>query len=480
MSPIDLIVGLAVVGFGLGPLLFGNLIRSRMAHARMERWREAARDAGLSRLEPAGGSLIASWGSTMVRISAYQETDTERTQIELWGERLAPGLSLGPEPRGSLLGSRHPKEIEVGHEDFDRQVSVQGAPALALALLDADMRRTVSAMLRGRLQVRGHRPLWASGRVRDAVLRIELPERSRVARGTRREHDKEPFPAGDAYLDGEYNLSAVLRAALDLAARLVAPADLARRLASNLALEPEAGVRLNTLLTLLREFPEHEATREAVRAARDDPDAELRVRAGIALGADGRDTLLGVAGGEGAEDATSARAVAALFRSLTLAEAAGLLKTALRTRRLATAKECLTVLGRRGRDAIPSLAKVLLVEKGELGEAAAEALGATGDASAEAPLLRALAEGPLGIRHAVAWALGQVGTRDAVAPLREAETADASLRGAARQAIAQIHARLAGAERGQLSLAGGEAGRLSIAEDESGRLSLSEPHQFKT
>ena len=107
----------------------------------------------------------------------------------------------------------------------------------------------------------------------------------------------------------------------------------------------------------------------------------------------------------------------------------------------------------------------------------AEALGATGDASAEPPLLHALAEGPPTLRRASIWALGQVGTRDAVAPLREVEAADASLRGDARQAVAQIHARLAGAAPGQLSLAGGEAGQLSIAEDEVGHLSLSEAQQ---
>jgi hypothetical protein len=96
----------------------------------------------------------------------------------------------------------------------------------------------------------------------------------------------------------------------------------------------------------------------------------------------------------------------------------------------------------------------------------------TGDARAEAPLLRALLEGPIERGRAAAAALGRVGTRDAVVPLRAAER-DGALRSTARQAIAEIHARLAGAEQGQLSLAEGEAGRLSMVEGESGRLSLS-------
>jgi len=48
------------------------------------------------------------------------------------------------------------------------------------------------------------------------------------------------------------------------------------------------------------------------------------------------------------------------------------------------------------------------------------------------------------------------------------------LQRAGRQAIAEIQARLAGAEPGQLSLAGGEAGALSLADGEPGRLTLTD------
>lgn len=52
---------------------------------------------------------------------------------------------------------------------------------------------------------------------------------------------------------------------------------------------------------------------------------------------------------------------------------------------------------------------------------------------------------------------------------------------AARQAIAEIQARLTSAERGQLSLAGGEAGALSlVTAAEPGRLSLTEAPAAKT
>jgi len=129
------------------------------------------------------------------------------------------------------------------------------------------------------------------------------------------------------------------------------------------------------------------------------------------------------------------------------------------------------VLGTHGADATPLLGRVL--RSGVFGEAAVRALGATGDPSAEPPLLRALADGPASVRRAAAKALGRVGTRNAVAGLREAE-ADKELRSAARQAIAQIRSRLTGAGQGQLSLAEDRTGRLTIAEDESGQLSLAD------
>jgi len=64
----------------------------------------------------------------------------------------------------------------------------------------------------------------------------------------------------------------------------VVPKDLAPRLASNLRSERDSGARRRMFVALLREFKEHAATREALLAARDDADEELRLRAGIARG----------------------------------------------------------------------------------------------------------------------------------------------------------------------------------------------------
>jgi HEAT repeat protein len=453
--------------------LAGAALRAANSRARMAQWRSAAQEAGLADVVGWGdGVLTGASGPLRVRISRYEEDKASGTRVEITAPRLPPNLTLRPEGLRTYLGFRDRKEIEVGDAVFDDHVSVQGPPAVALALLDPDLRRTVDGMVSGRLEVRGHKPLWATGRLVGGVLCTE--ERSPAARVNVMREGEEPAPAGLYYLEGVYKLPELLRASVALATRLLVPEDLAQRIASNLAAEPEAGVRRKALLTLLQEFPEHAATREALVAALSDPDAELRVRAGTALSAEGREVLLGVAGGEGADDQTSARAVAALGDSLTLAQTADLLKSALRTRRVETAKRCLRVLGTHGPEATRVLAQVLLVETGELGVAAAQALAATGDAAAEAPLVRALAKGMPWLRRAAAAALGRVGTREAVAPLRDLEARDTAARGSARQAIAEIHSRLAGAAQGQLSLAEGEAGRLSLAEGEAGRLSLSD------
>lgn len=470
MSQLELIVLVAFALYGLGAEVAERL-RLRGIRGRAARRREAVREAGLELVEELDLDTVAAKAGTLrVRLGDIPIPATRGTRLQIDGPRLAPGLTLRREPLSLPPADQRPREVELGDEEFDREVSVQGFTTLALAVLDAPTRHAVRTLLRGPFQPRGWRPLWVTGQLEDGRLVVDVPPRvPRLRRGSSRD---EPEQAGSVHLDGEYRLPEVLRAALDLAGRLEVPKDLPGRLAANLAKEPAAGVRRRLLGTLLRDYPDHAATREAVRSAREDEDAELRLRAGIALGAAGRDVLLGVAGGEGAEDATSARAMAALGPSLSREEASELLRSALRTRRLETAAACLAVLGTHGEAAVPLLARVLLVEKGEAGAAAARALAATGSPAAEAPLLRALGESAPEVRSAAAVALGRVGTRDAVLPLRDAETNEAALRGVARQAIAEIHTRLAGAAKGQLSLAGGEAGRLSIAEDASGQLSL--------
>ncbi len=438
------------------------------------RGREAAHAAGVGAVEDLREGVAGWAGRLRVRLERFSGSEGRGTRIVVSGPAMPAGLTVRPEGVASAIrGVRGVREVEVGHDAFDAAAWVEGSPALARAVLDAGARRSLRALFEGRLERPGHSPFFASGRVEDGVLRVEVLDGPPRGRGFGDTGPAGEEPGATVYLSSLEHLGEALTATIALARRLATPADLARRLADNLKDEPVAGVRLEMLATLVREFPDHPATREALLAAREDPDADVRLRAGIALGAEGRDVLVAIAGGEGAPDETTQRAVTALGWHLTTPEAEAILRNALRTRREATARACLGTLGqRRGAQVVPTLAKVLAVEKPELAAAAADALGATGDAAAEHALLEALVSPHAEVRLAAAQALGRVGTTAAVGPLREAESGDSGLRRAARQAIARIQARLAGAEPGQLSLAGGESGQLSLAEGEEGRLSL--------
>ena len=380
-----LITIFAAVGFLVQALSY-TLKRQQREFERAAFWTGAAQDAGLSAIKVRGEALEASAGGLQLRLSPFRSRGAERTRAEIWGPRLAPGLTLRSE--AERFGRRSRREVEIGDSDFDQQVSVQGSPALALALLDPGARHAVAALVRGDLYRLGQPRLAAVGRVVDGSLQIELYE-----------SPPEMLPPSGGqqpptHLDRRTRLSMALRVAVELASRLLAPPETAERLAANLTAEPDAGVRRKLLAMLLREFPEAPVTEAAVRAAKNDTDAEVRVRAAIALGKDGRDVLLALARGDGAEDAMNARAVAALDTSLTLAEVQALLTSALRARRLLTARACVGILGRLGGgEAVGSLAQVLLVEKGELGQATVNALALSGEPAAEAPLLRALVEG---------------------------------------------------------------------------------------
>ena len=237
----------------------------------------------------------------------------------------------------------------------------------------------------------------------------------------------------------------VLAGVLDVARFLVAPPDLAARIARNIGRESEAGARLQGLLLLSREFPGHPATRERLLAAREDASEEVRLRAGIALREEGRETLVELVRRVGTSDACAARAASALGEHLPEELAVETLGRA---------------LGGAGRP--------------ETAQACLEALARLGRPEHEGLLLGALASDDPRVAVEAAEALGKAGTVAAVAPLREAAERGGDLRRAARQAIAEIQSRLAGAAPGQLSLTTGEAGALSLAEGEPGRLSLAE------
>jgi hypothetical protein len=444
------------------------LLSAEKGRARARGWREAARAASLTDVEETETlgvprQLTGLASGLRVRLEGYRRGKYER------GTRVTIG-PLGHGPYGFALrreglGTAFEKavgetEIEIGDRHFDDEFYVQGAAPLARALLDAETRRRLGMLFRGELGVETRRVRVALAGDR---LQVELRERSFANNGE--------------------NLRVILPKVLAVARRLVAPADVPARLTSNLGEEPDPRVRLACLQTLVREFPDSSATRAALLAARSDASDEVRLRAAMALGAEGRPTLLSLASDETTLDACAGRAVGALGEHLEPSRAAEILDRARQSRRVATAAACLEALGRRGGgDFVARLSTVLHEETADLAAIAAAALGETGLEAAEAPLVAALACVSTPVRIAAARALGRVGGVSAVPPLREAgeQARDRDLGRAVRQSIAEIQSRLKGAAPGQLSLSEGLAGdgRLSLADDDAtGRVSLADDEE---
>jgi hypothetical protein len=250
-----------------------------------------------------------------------------------------------------------------------------------------------------------------------------------------------------------------------------------QRLAENVRTEPEWRLRLETLRLLASTYPNHSATREALRRGCEDERQEVQLQAALHLFDEtGQATLLELATREWSDDPVAAKAVATLGRVLSPDRALAILAHALRTRRLRTASACVDLLAETGGAAVvDTLAKVIRLESGDVAVAAARALGKSNMPAAETPLLAALTGDTPELRLAAAQSLGRVGTPAAVLPLQEAVERDGGLRRAAREAVARIQARGSGTP-GQVSLAEGTEGQVSIADDEPrGQVSLDEP-----
>jgi HEAT repeat protein len=394
---------LAVVALlgGTGARLWLNL-RERRERVRV--WRAAAASCGLQVVEIFRFSgLRARAGPLWVGIeNAEQMQPSARISIIVPRKPGFQKLRIHPQS----LPLPWVQKIEIGDRAFDSTFSIEGPARLVYSLLDAETRRLLSRVsTESRLEIT------------EGALRAVMPD------------EKVPD---------------VLPLLLDIGRRCAELVVDPRRVALNAKTDPEPGVRLRNLLLLIRELPGHQATVEALRAACADPSPEIRLRAAKELGAEGRDVLVELTECE-LDDAVSAEAVSILERELPQERTQAILDSALRGRRLQTARVCVEVLSRSGVPAaVDMLIEVLAQEPGEVGAAAAQALGRIGSALVVLPLKEAA----------------------------ERHRHDRELRRAVRQAIAEIQSRLPGASPGQLSLANDEAGQLSLTEEQAGQLSL--------
>jgi hypothetical protein len=396
--------------------------------ARVRSWHQAAAAARLDDIRSShklGGAFVEGRsGDLHVRLESYRRGRYESgTRVVIQG---LARLSTRRESAATAIEKRFlgETEVELGDPDFDRQCFVKTSPKLAVAVLGPETRRLLASALAGRLQVDERRSLGVRASLSDGRLCLDCR---------------------DGWGTSSDQVAELLRGGLRLAEQLTLPPDIPLRIALNMKTEPEPGVRLTSLLTLAREYPKNPATRTALLAALQDESAEVRLRAGMALGEDGWSTLLALVASPATDDACAARAVAALGEHLPEEQAAKALRLALDAGRTETAIACL------------------------------ESLAAHSATLAEATLLAALWNTTVVVRVAAARTLGRVGSASVVRDLLAvAESGPSELRSAARQAIAAIQSRLPGASPGQLSLTGGETGALSVVEDGAGALSVVE------
>jgi hypothetical protein len=432
--------------------------------SRVELLRAAAQASGLEDLERSGRlqpRVTGRRGRLEVELAPFASSEAAQSgtsvKVKIQGME---ELTLTGETTARLVDrwARGLSEVVVGDPEFDAALFIQGPPPLVRAVMDAGTRSVLWQML-----------------VKEA---IEVPRvafiESRVTLKAGVLAARVPDGDGDEQLR---QLPEVLRTILAAADRLVVQRrDLPARLAGIVKSDPERGVRLECLLQLARDHPGHPAALEALRAGLADRYGEIRLRSALALGEEGRPTLLALAAGDRAGDDCSARAVAALDGHLPVERAEEILEAALTSRRVATACACLAVLGRwGGPEAASGLATHLASGTPVVAAAAARALGARGDPQVELPLVKALRHADREVQMAAAEGLGRAGTIRAVMPLRTLEEEarrDQELGRVVRQAVATIQSRAGGASPGQLTVAGGEVGLLSLPADEEGSLSL--------
>ena len=408
---------------------------------------EAARKEGI-RFAPR-----SSWSPTAtgvcedfsVRVELQPKRAAERDNqywlhlcVTIAGPRIPQGLIFAPE-RGTG------DDVLTGDTVFDELVEVRGAPSILLALLDREIRQRVSEFVR------------LGGRLEAGELVCCAPT---------------AFSQGD--------LVRGLHLGLWLARELSSPGGgVCERLARNAKSDPLPGVRLWNLLQLHEQFPETREARDASREDLKDPSPWVRLAAVRFLKDEGLEVLEHLAQDRAVPESAAAEAVALLAARCPAEHAGALILAALKTHSGVARRQAVEELGRiRYPGARGPL--IVLLERADprTAAAAAAALAALGDATAETALLKAMESDARELRLAAVRALGTLGSAAAVEPLLaflESRRLDADTRYWIRDAVGAIQSRLAGAEAGQLSLAATSPGSgwLSVAPPDAGHGQLS-------
>lgn len=263
----------AVIG---GILLVGGFLAMGLGHRSIRvEWRKTAKalDLDFGDAGPLDERHTISGAIDGVRVSVYihERSDGDdgkrRTAVFLVG--LEPALDL--DARGRDFGRSVkrlfvPADVRTGDADFDKHVQLSGnAPSISAAMTQSAREVLLDYVRRG-------------GSVRDGVVAHSEPWKASSSRATT-----------TRILD-----MVAVAETLSLGGRSVPEA-----LAHNVGTEADAQVRRRNLDLLLDDYPGHAATRGAGQQAANDPDADVRLLAAIALGPEGGPAVIeGLRGAE--------------------------------------------------------------------------------------------------------------------------------------------------------------------------------------
>ena len=451
LDPLSIVLGAA----GAGAAAF--LALRRRERDRLARWWRRAVECDLQEIElatefPIRAVLTGRRGQQSVRIERFQRGKHQRgSRVVVHG--LADAIALEREGLGSRIEKTlATREIEIGDAPFDDDLFVRGEPVVVRSLLDSETRRLARELFAGRIRMEplGTRDVDVSASVSGGALRLEFLDR----------FDEADEPQADT-----------LQLVLTLAERLAPVERPETPLAAIARTDPLPLVRGHALTTLSRERAAAPETRAAMSAALEDPDPDLRLRAGLWLAEEGQPALLALASSVDVPDRCSARALAALGDSVAqLERARAILDAASGADRVQTVQAALAIVARDGD--VGRLIPALGHQRVEIAVAAAQALAAAGSPVAEEPLLQALARGPHPLSVAAAEALGRVGTARSVMPLRELDERGAGGEpgGPGGRGPHPVADRRRGP--GQLALSEDSSGQVALAEDPRGRVGL--------
>lgn len=319
------VVAAIVAGAFAATLVLPALVRALQASRSRLRltWEAAAQRAGVVTQKPGGwlGATLLRGRSGNLEVTLRRAAENKAEGIEITVTGFCPeGRTLTIEPRGlarDLAGGLLRTEFQLGDPKFDAEFALEGDPLLAAAVLRAGTRSQLAALLRG-TYLGWEETTRAKAWFRQGELRVFIAMPNGLSPG--------------AFSNLCFTvLSHVLR----LARRLEMTADLAASLAGNLGVgrrqaEAQEGTRLSSLRLLLRDFPDHTATAQALVAARQDPSALVRLEGALGEGEAGRKELLALVEAASTPDEVAARAVEALGEALPFATLRALLDRALK------------------------------------------------------------------------------------------------------------------------------------------------------